>query len=108
MTVVDQLGTIAAGKSADFIVLNANPLDNIANTRKINRVYLRGQDIARAAMRAKWQAEPDAAPGSDRPRALPPTFPADDTGVISPGGCAPFHHSGPRCPAVRFQSRGRR
>jgi hypothetical protein len=61
---LDQLGTVAAGKSADFIVLNANPLDNIANTRKINRVYQRGQDIPRAAMRAKWQAEFGAAPGN--------------------------------------------
>jgi imidazolonepropionase-like amidohydrolase len=54
---LDQLGTIAPGKSADFLVLNGNPLDNIANTRKIDRVYLRGQEFPRAAMRAKWQAE---------------------------------------------------
>ncbi len=54
---LDQLGTVAAGKSADFIVLDANPLDNIANTRRINKVYLRGQDLPRAAMTAKWQAE---------------------------------------------------
>jgi imidazolonepropionase-like amidohydrolase len=54
---LDQLGTVAPGKSADFIVLNANPLDNIANTRKIDRVYLRGEAVPRAAMRAKWQAE---------------------------------------------------
>jgi imidazolonepropionase-like amidohydrolase len=60
---LDQLGTVAAGKSADFIVLNANPLDNIANTRKINRVYERGQDIPRAAMRAKWQSEFGSTPG---------------------------------------------
>jgi imidazolonepropionase-like amidohydrolase len=40
-------GTIATGKSADFIVLDANPLDDITNTRKINRVVLRGQDVDR-------------------------------------------------------------
>ena len=57
---LDALGTIAPGKSADFIVLNADPLENIANTRKINRVYLRGQDVPRAAMRARWQAETPA------------------------------------------------
>ena len=54
---LDQLGTVAAGRSADFIVLNGNPLDNIANTRKINKVYLRGQEVARATMMAKWQAD---------------------------------------------------
>jgi imidazolonepropionase-like amidohydrolase len=59
---LDHLGTVAPGKSADFIVLNGNPLDNIANTRRIDRVYLRGQEVPRTALRAKWQAEIARAP----------------------------------------------
>jgi len=41
-------GTLAAGKSADFIVLDANPLDDITNTRRIAAVYLRGAPVDRA------------------------------------------------------------
>jgi imidazolonepropionase-like amidohydrolase len=50
---LDDLGTIAPGKSADFIVLDANPLDDITNTRKISAVYQRGAAIDRAAIRAR-------------------------------------------------------
>jgi imidazolonepropionase-like amidohydrolase len=49
-------GLVAPGKSADFIVLDANPLEDIGNTRKINKVYLRGQEVDRAGMRKRWQA----------------------------------------------------
>jgi imidazolonepropionase-like amidohydrolase len=51
---LDRLGTIAPGKSADFLVLDGNPLDNIANTRAIAAVYQRGKEVDRAAMRAAW------------------------------------------------------
>ena len=48
---------MAPGRSADFIVLDANPLESISNTRRINKVYLRGAEVPRAAMAAKWQAQ---------------------------------------------------
>ena len=51
------LGTIEAGKSADFIVLDANPLDDITNTRRINTVYIRGTAVDRAGLRAGWAGD---------------------------------------------------
>jgi len=41
-------GTLQVGKSADFIVLDANPLDDITNTRRISAVVLRGAHVDRA------------------------------------------------------------
>jgi imidazolonepropionase-like amidohydrolase len=41
-------GTLQAGKSADFIVLDANPLEDITNTRRISTVILRGSAVDRA------------------------------------------------------------
>jgi len=51
---IKDTGTIAAKKVADFLVLDANPLDDITNTRKINAIYLRGSRVDRGALRAHW------------------------------------------------------
>jgi hypothetical protein len=51
------LGTVANGKSADFVVLDANPLDNILNTRKINKVFLRGTEVDRAGLSRGFTTE---------------------------------------------------
>src|SRR5262245_49755752 len=40
-------GTIGTGKSADLLVLDGNPADDITNTRKISAVYLKGVKIDR-------------------------------------------------------------
>jgi len=41
-------GTVAKGKFADLVLLDANPLDDIRNTRKIHAVILRGKLLDRA------------------------------------------------------------
>ena len=54
---LDDAGTVSSGKSADFIVLDANPLDDITNTRRISDVYLRGIAVDRDALSEQWTRE---------------------------------------------------
>ena len=51
---LDDLGTVTEGKSASFVVLDANPLDDISSTRRIDSVYLRGEPVDREALRSKF------------------------------------------------------
>jgi imidazolonepropionase-like amidohydrolase len=48
-------GSLRPGFDADFLVLDANPLDDITNTRRIARMVINGIEIDRAALRARIQ-----------------------------------------------------
>ena len=48
MNLDSQVGTIQAGKLADLLVLTANPLDDIRNTRRIDSVWIGGRRLAMA------------------------------------------------------------
>ena len=50
-----ELGSLSVGKRASFIVLDANPLANIRNTRKIADVYLDGARFDREGLLSEWQ-----------------------------------------------------
>ena len=47
-------GLLEAGRRADFLVLDANPMYGITNTRQISAVYLNGAAVDREALRAGW------------------------------------------------------
>ena len=51
------LGSLAMGKRASFIVLDASPLEDIKNTRKVADVYLDGVKLDREALKAKFKRE---------------------------------------------------
>lgn len=44
------LGTIEVGKIADLVLLDANPLDDIANTQRIRAVVVNGRFLDRTAL----------------------------------------------------------
>jgi imidazolonepropionase-like amidohydrolase len=49
---LDKMGVLAAGKEASFLVLDANPLDDITNTQRISRIYIKGVEINRESLRS--------------------------------------------------------
>lgn len=65
---LDDMGTVATGKVADLVLLDANPLADIDNTRRIRGVVLAGRYFDRAALDRmladveRAAAQPDGAP----------------------------------------------
>jgi len=55
---LDSLGTIAAGKVADLVLLGADPLADIGNTSRIEAVVANGRLIDAKARRALLRSEP--------------------------------------------------
>jgi imidazolonepropionase-like amidohydrolase len=47
MKIDGEVGTLERGKWADFVVLDANPLTDISNVRKIASVWIAGNRVAR-------------------------------------------------------------
>lgn len=45
-------GTVAVGQKADLVLLDANPFENIANSRRIAGVMVRGRWLSREELRA--------------------------------------------------------
>jgi imidazolonepropionase-like amidohydrolase len=46
-------GMVAVGRDADLVLLDANPLSDVANTRRIHGVMLRGQWYPAGTLQAR-------------------------------------------------------
>ena len=49
----DELGTIEPGRRADLLLVSVNPLEDVRNLRKIDRLMLDGEWVDRAALKLK-------------------------------------------------------
>ena len=54
------VGTLAPGRIADFLVLDANPLEDVRHTRRISDLYIQGRRVDRVAMRDRWRGAASA------------------------------------------------
>jgi imidazolonepropionase-like amidohydrolase len=47
---IDMVGTVDEGKKADLVLLEANPLENISNTKRISAVVVNGRLIPKVSL----------------------------------------------------------
>lgn len=50
LALIDMVGTVETGKKADLVLLEANPLENISNTKRITAVIVNGRLIPKASL----------------------------------------------------------
>ncbi|HET7209154.1 MAG TPA: amidohydrolase family protein [Terriglobales bacterium] len=79
MKAADRYGSVAKGKIADLVLLDADPLQDIHNTTKISEVFLEGKEFDRGALDGILRAAEGNASASDQ---LPGTTPAGVTSSI--------------------------
>lgn len=77
---IDSTGTVAAGKLADLVLLDGDPLADIRNTARIHAVVVNGRLLDGAAIQ---QLLSDASRAEGRPRRVPAT--RTSTGIRRPG-----------------------
>ncbi|MBA3341920.1 MAG: amidohydrolase family protein [Gemmatimonadaceae bacterium] len=92
LAAIDQRGVVAVGQTADLVLLDANPLENIANTRRIAGVLLRGQwlsrsDIARMLDELKSAGTQDRFGHAALFRGSPRVAPTSACGAAKCAGC---------------------
>ena len=61
------MGTVDAGKNADLVVLDANPVTDVANLSKISGVMLKGKYFSKAALDKQKASVADAYANSPIP-----------------------------------------
>ncbi|MGI9203763.1 MAG: amidohydrolase family protein [Woeseiaceae bacterium] len=63
-SIQDRIGTIDAGKQADLLLLDANPLDDIRNTKQIAAVVTKGRLMNRDDLQVLIRSSQQAPPGN--------------------------------------------